>query len=141
MPSEKTHMIAPCGMNCAICIGHLREKNKCSGCNTKGEFKPNYCINCIIVNCSERAETESGFCYECASFSCKRIKTLDARYRKNYGMSVIENIGVIQAIGVDEFINLENERWKCPKCGNLFCVHKDRCLTCGEINTTYPKKK
>ena len=28
----KTRLIAPCGMNCAVCLGYLREKNKCPGC-------------------------------------------------------------------------------------------------------------
>lgn len=138
---RENHLIAPCGMNCALCIGHLRAKNKCAGCNTNSSCKPNYCVNCIIVHCAERAETESGFCYECHSFPCKRMKTLDTRYRKNYGMSMIENLGTIQSVGLENFIALEVERWKCSKCGSLFCVHRDKCLTCGEVNTLYKSKK
>jgi len=25
-------IIAPCGMNCGLCTGHLREKRPCGGC-------------------------------------------------------------------------------------------------------------
>lgn len=138
---RENHLIAPCGMNCALCIGYLRAKNKCGGCNTNSSGKPNYCTNCIIVHCPKRAETESGFCYECDSFPCKRMKTLDTRYLKNYGMSMIENLETIQSVGLEEFITLEVERWKCSKCGSLFCVHRDKCLTCGEVNTVYKNKE
>lgn len=139
--SRENRLIAPCGMNCALCIGHLRAKNKCTGCNTDSLGKPNYCVNCIIVHCPERSATESGFCYECPSFPCKRMKTLDARYRKNYGMSMIENLEKIQSVGLEQFISMEIERWACPKCGSQFCVHRDKCLACGEVNTAYKKKK
>jgi hypothetical protein len=30
-------MIAPCGMNCGLCIGHLREKKPCGGCFRKDD--------------------------------------------------------------------------------------------------------
>lgn len=26
------NLIAPCGMNCGVCIAYLREKNRCQGC-------------------------------------------------------------------------------------------------------------
>lgn len=32
MKPEET-LIAPCGMNCALCIGYQRPKNRCPGCN------------------------------------------------------------------------------------------------------------
>ena len=54
---------------------------------------------------------------------------------------MIENLGIIQSIGLEEFITLELERWKCSKCGSLFCVHREKCLTCGEVNTLHKKKK
>jgi hypothetical protein len=48
----KTEMVAPCGMNCAICMGHLlREKNKCTGCRGGDTNKPASCIKCVILNC------------------------------------------------------------------------------------------
>jgi hypothetical protein len=28
----KITLIAPCGMDCAICMAFLREKNRCNGC-------------------------------------------------------------------------------------------------------------
>ena len=34
----KSELIAPCGMNCGICYGYLREKNKCPGCRKRDAY-------------------------------------------------------------------------------------------------------
>ena len=48
----KAELIAQCGMNCAICMGHLlREKNKCPGCRGNDANKPKNCVRCVIINC------------------------------------------------------------------------------------------
>ncbi|MDD5456566.1 MAG: hypothetical protein PHV30_05985 [Candidatus Margulisbacteria bacterium] len=38
----KPALIAPCGMNCAICLGYLREKNKCPGCSETDAYESGY---------------------------------------------------------------------------------------------------
>ena len=124
-------MIAPCGMNCGLCIGHLREKRPCGGCFTKhDENKPKVCRSCVIVNCDLLAQTESGFCYDCPKFPCTRLKNLDARYRKNYRMSMLENLAYIEEHGLEAFLKNEEERWKCKHCGAGLSVHRDFCLVC-----------
>jgi hypothetical protein len=30
--NKRKELVAPCGMNCGICIAYLREKNKCPSC-------------------------------------------------------------------------------------------------------------
>jgi len=55
---NNTDLIAPCGMNCAICLGYLRERNPCSGCRDTEGYKPNQCHSCIIINCEKLKETE-----------------------------------------------------------------------------------
>ena len=129
-------LIAPCGMNCGLCIGYLREKKPCGGCfKIDDENKPKVCRSCKIVNCDSLSETESGFCYDCVKYPCTRLKNLDKRYRTNYGMSMIENLAYINAYGLDKFLNIEEERWKCKVCGEGLSVHRDFCLNCKtEIN-------
>ena len=39
-------LIAPCGMNCNICMAYLREKNKCPGCR---EIDINKSIKILII--------------------------------------------------------------------------------------------
>jgi len=124
-------LIAPCGMNCGLCIGHLREKNPCGGCFKKDdENKPKQCRSCLIVNCDLLAKTESGFCYDCEKYPYARLKRLDKRYRTNYGMSMIENLTYIQNLGLEDFLKNEEIRWTCPECGFGLCVHRDICLNC-----------
>jgi hypothetical protein len=125
-------MIAPCGMNCGLCIGHLREKRPCGGCfKINDANKPNVCRSCTIVNCEHLAETASGFCYDCKKYPCTRLKNLDKRYRTNYGMSMIENLGNIGKLGIEKFVESEQDKWKCSVCGELLCVHRTSCLKCG----------
>ena len=124
-------LIAPCGMNCGICIGHLREKNACGGCfKMDDENKPKNCRSCTIANCANLAQTESGFCYECEKYPCARLKQLDKRYRRNYGMSMIENLDFIQNFGITDFLRNEQERWTCRECGAVVSVHRNFCLNC-----------
>ena len=61
-------LIAPCGMNCALCLAHLRDKNKCPGCRSEDEAKPLYCFSCKIRNCTLLQKTTSHFCYDCYSY-------------------------------------------------------------------------
>jgi len=129
-------LIAPCGMNCGLCIGHLREKQLCGGCfKIDDENKPKVCRSCKIVNCDLLTETESGFCFDCKKYPCTRLKNLDKRYRTNYGMSMIENLIYINNHGLEEFLKNEEDKWKCWVCGAGLSVHRDFCLNCKtEIN-------
>lgn len=118
--------IAPCGMNCRLCIGYLRDRNKCGGClapDTKCSRK------CVLRFCAER---DGKYCdSSCTSFPCQRLKNLDKRYREKYGMSMIENLNQIEKMGIRRFVSNENSRWACHVCGELICVHRPECLNCG----------
>lgn len=125
-------LIAPCGMNCGICLAYLREKNPCRGCRGEEKSKPHHCRKCIIKNCEELAETDPGFCFSCGSFPCPRLFRLDKRYRTRYQMSMLENLESIRSVGLARFVETERVRWTCGSCGGTVCVHRGRCLHCGE---------
>ena len=123
--------IAPCGMNCRLCYATMREKgNRCPGCFGDDENKAKSCITCSIRNCN-RLKNKGRYCFSCAIFPCTRLKQLDARYRKKYGMSMIENLNQIEHTGIRKFVRSENERWVCSLCGKKLCVHRADCLSCG----------
>ncbi len=128
--SSRNILLAPCGMNCELCLGYQREKNKCSGCWSDSNHKPYHCAHCSIMNCALLAETKSKFCYECPKFPCTRLKQLDKRYRTKYRMSMVENLKNIQTYGIKQFLSSEKKRWTCPVCGSTICVHLDYCPTC-----------
>lgn len=124
-------MIAPCGMNCGICLAYLREKNHCDGCNILSKKKPPYCQRCVIKNCRELKKSGGTYCFACDAFPCKRLRQLDTRYRTRYSMSMIENLLTIKQTGIRTFVKQEAERWRCERCGGVICVHRGVCSSCG----------
>jgi hypothetical protein len=129
------NLIAPCGMNCRLCLGYIREKNKCPGClniDSQGSQKSIYRTTCKIRNCEEITKGKSKFCSDsCARFPCARLKQLDKRYRTKYGMSMIDNLKMINELGIRHFIRIEKVKWICSECGEMICVHRPLCLSCG----------
>ncbi len=133
MPGDMKYqgMIAPCGMNCGLCFGHLRKRKPCGGClGNTDRNKPEGCKSCTVVICEHLAKTESGFCYECPKYPCRRLKTLDKRYRTKYGMSMFENLAFIKENGLKNFLKSEEKKWACPNCNAGLSVHQDTCLIC-----------
>ncbi len=122
-------LIAPCGMNCGICMAYLRGHNQCGGCwsdNVRGKS----CERCVIRNCAHLKETTSSFCYDCEIFPCARLKRLDKRYSEKYNMSMLDNLAYIKAYGVISFIRKEQSRWRCVHCGGAINVHRNECSKC-----------
>lgn len=138
-------LIAPCGMNCSLCIAYqFGEKDL----NKRG-FHRKYCPGCIPrgKNCTHMGHQcellgrgSVRFCYECQGYPCKRLKSLDKRYRSKYHMSMIDNLEVIKEHGTEGFLKKEEERWRCPKCGAVICCHNGLCLGCN-LDTLLQNKK
>jgi hypothetical protein len=128
-------LIAPCGMNCGLCISYLAMKNDlnnkgfgkkyCSGCRPRGK-------NCAFMKqqCEKLGKGLVRFCFECGDFPCKRLKGLDKRYREKYHMSMIENLEFIKENGMEKFLVKEDAKWRCPECGGTISCHNGLCLNC-----------
>jgi hypothetical protein len=128
----KSSLLAPCGINCAVCMAYLREKNRCLGCRTNTTDKPITRAQCKIKNCDELNQNNFKFCFKCKKFPCERMKHMDKRYRTRYKMSTIENLENIKKLGVREFIRNEKIRWACSQCGGTISVHRGYCYSCGK---------
>jgi hypothetical protein len=133
--SMEEKLIAPCGMNCGVCVGYLALQNDL---NKKG-FKRRYCLgclprgkNCVFMkqHCDLVGKGLVRFCYECQNFPCRRLKALDKRYRTKYHMSMIENLIYIRDKGIDKFLEKEREKWQCHDCNGVICCHNGLCLNC-----------
>ena len=133
--TSKANLVAPCGINCGICLGNLREKNRCDGCRIKPAITFKSIDRCVIRNCLYLKETSSGFCYDCEKYPCQRLKQLDKRYRTRYRVSVISNLNSIRSTGIKMFFESEITRWTCKICGATLCVHRENCLKCGAKRT------
>lgn len=124
-------LIAPCGMNCGLCMCFLREKNTCAGCRAGDDGKSKSVLACTIRKCETPRSNKSGFCYECDVFPCARLRRLDVRYQTKYHMSMLDNLKSLRELGIEAFVESERDRWTCPGCGGVQCVHTDVCIYCG----------
>ena len=129
-------LIAPCGMNCGICSGYLALKHDVK---SKGIRMP-YCAGCrprdkkcafLKKGCDLLLNGQVQYCYECQEFPCERLSHIDKRYRDRYRMSMIENLEYIRENGSIRFLEKEEEKWKCPECGEVICCHNGVCFNCG----------
>jgi hypothetical protein len=125
----KLRLVAPCGIDCGLCIAFQRRKHPCPGCSRLDGKTHATKTACKLRKC----ETRRGrLCSSrCPSYPCTRLKRLDQRYRTRYGASMLENLTAIEERGVRAFVVSERERWPCAACGSLRCVHQGSCATCG----------
>ena len=129
--TDQSFLIAPCGINCGVCRAYLIQKNKCLGCRAEDSNKPVTRTRCKIKNC-EIFKKDAKFCFECVEFPCDNLKRLDKRYKIKYNMSPVENLENIKNLGIKTFLENENKRWSCTKCGDTVCVHTGSCISCGQ---------
>ena len=143
MNSISEDLIAPCGMNCAICSRYLSyvndlKRSQCTGCRP-GNKSCEY----LFKKCSGINHASSGnavFCFECDQYPCKQINRMDDRYRKNYEMSVKENLENIRSKGMENFIAEQYEKHHCSKCGGLISVHNRKCFECDTVTRLIEKR-
>ncbi len=129
------NLVAPCGMNCALCSGYLAMKNDsrswgikipyCKGCRPRSK-------KCAFLKkrCLKLSTGEVTFCFECSSFPCDHLRAIDKRYSALYRMSMIENSNFIRDNGIEKFLEKQKEIWKCPNCGEMVCCHNGICFSC-----------
>jgi hypothetical protein len=132
--SEK--LIAPCGMNCAVCSRYLSyvnnlKRSQCVGCRLRIEQCAYLFGKCSGINHAARGN--AAFCFECSYYPCKQINRMDDRYRKNYKMSIKDNLEHIKQRGIGEFIEEQYRKYHCSKCGGLISIHNGKCFTCDTI--------
>jgi len=92
-----TSLIAPCGINCALCSGYQRKRTVAPAA---GMLSP------------ERI--------------CQ-LKQLDKRYRTKYNSNLLENLSCIRDKGMEIFLSQQAKQWTCPDCGDLICGRCFKC--------------
>jgi hypothetical protein len=137
----REELIAPCGMNCAICsrylayVNHLK-RSQCIGCRPR-----NGCAH-LFKKCTGLNHISKGdapFCYECSQYPCEQIERIDKRYRNNYFMSMKDNLASIQKMGISQFLIEQYEIYRCDRCGGLISIHNGKCFFCDTITKLIDK--
>lgn len=128
-------MIAPCGLNCAICKRALQKVSPCLGCHGPDEAISDFCLNrCMIRKCERLRELGSDFCDVCPSYPCEDVLEKETRYTGAYPLfeSPMGNLAYIRRHGMDAFLQKERAGWTCGVCGEVICVHSGICSGCGK---------
>ena len=133
MAEFREEMIAPCGLDCSVCLlAHWGEK-PCRGCMGPDEYKPAHCAEvCGIIRCEKRLENGYRFCCACPDYPCEAFPALEERYLTQYPLveSTAENLKCIKDEGMEAFLKKEEEKWTCKACGGIISVHTGQCTAC-----------
>ena len=130
-------------MNCAICSRYLAyvnglKRSRCIGCRS-GNRKCEYLFQkCTGIN--HNSKGNALFCFECPEYPCKQINRMNNRYRKNYNMSVKDNLRFINDKGITKFITEQYKKYRCSKCGGLISIHNRKCFKCDTIRKLIEKE-
>jgi hypothetical protein len=103
-----------------------KRKHTCTSCRV-------YDKNCAFLkrDCELLREGSVQYCYQCDDFPCGNLERLEKRYRKKYDTSLIGNLLEIRDNGVELFIKGQLEQYNCPECGEIICLHTNKCYNCG----------
>lgn len=135
-------LIAPCGMNCAICSKYLAYINNLKGSKCAGCRSDNKSCNYLFAKCdgiNTEQTKKAVFCFECSQYPCKQINRMDDRYRKSYHMSVKGNLNQIKNQGLSIFTRDQYLKYRCSKCGGLISIHNRKCFKCETITRLVEK--
>jgi hypothetical protein len=129
-------LIAPCGMNCAICsryLSHINDskRSKCIGCRPKKDKCVYLFEKCTGINHS--LTSKKVFCYKCDQYPCKQLNRMDRRYKANYLMSTKDNLDYIKNFGIGSFVKEQYRKYRCSRCGGVISIHNRKCFQCDTI--------
>lgn len=156
----KEHLAAACGTFCGACPAYLAKYTEdeqirqnsispepaeaqqgippsgwmkgllCDGCLSGGMLAP-HCRNCAIRKCAANKQHDSR-CSECEELPCNRITDLinmgGYLHRKEY----LPNLKKMSEMGIQQWVQYEEERWRCPRCGLPMSWYDAGCVKCGE---------
>ncbi|MFX0091032.1 MAG: DUF3795 domain-containing protein [Candidatus Hodarchaeota archaeon] len=144
---------AYCGLYCGACFvmranesGNVEklaeewniklEDVLCDGCKTQVRF-----INCRSCEIRACAETKGiSFCFECQEYPCKSFSNFPTE-RLPHLVSMPENLEYIKKNGLNNWLETQEQRWKCPQCGEKFSWYETTCEKCGNTLNSYPKPR
>jgi len=145
METQKRQLAAPCGLYCGVCaiyIAHRDDNIKfkerltglygvaldelhCKGCLSDDVFL--YCRVCPIKACTAEKGVEG--CHECADFPCGHIEAFPLPVGKR---EILRSIPAWRELGTGRWMEEEERRCRCPRCGNALFRGAKRCRACGE---------
>lgn len=102
----------------------------CDGCLSGGELA-GHCQHCAIRKCAEAKQNDAR-CTECDELPCARINNLINMGHYLHRNEYLPNLEKIRELGVEKWVEYEQERWRCPRCGLPMSWYDAECVGCGE---------
>jgi hypothetical protein len=148
MADIKRELLAPCGLYCGVCrvyIAHRDDNQKfkqeilpyfqawgaktvddivCTGCLSEGIIFP-FCQTCSIKKCVKKKEIEG--CRQCEDFPCSIIMNWPSPGGKKV---MLRTIPRWRELGTKKWVEEEEKRYKCPKCGKSLFRGAQKCDYC-----------
>lgn len=151
MTKDKTQLAGICGLYCGTCPNYLafetddREMQKELSCSKGFSIEAIRCEGClsdkVSVHCAScrhgfrRCAEDHGvtWCFACAEFPCTRLEDFKDVHVVN-GIShhahVVEELRHMKAHGVESWLDLQEDKGKCPECGRVRYWFDSRCRRC-----------
>ena len=141
---------AYCGLYCGACpamlahqngeleafaerIGRTLEDVRCFGC--KSDIVTSFCATCKLRRCANNKGFD--FCFQCEELPCDPFIAFRDAEKWPYHAAVPKNLKRIQQVGAEAWIEEQDTRWRCPKCGYKFAWQDETCKSCGEKVSNY----
>ncbi len=138
-------LLAPCSLYCGVCgiliahrnndkkfkerlasfYGVLPEEIACKGCLSDERFK--YCQTCPVRSCTEEKGLEG--CHKCNEFPCSFIDNFPVPVGKKV---ILRATPTRRDIGTEKWVEQEEARYLCPRCGYTLFRGTKRCRSCKE---------
>jgi hypothetical protein len=151
MVEEAKNMVGICGLYCGTCpiylvkrendLDELRrisetrrvpeEDISCDGCHSDKLFYA--CIDCRHGFRRCAAEKDVSWCFECPDFPCQRLEAFRDVHVVNgisHHENVIEDLRYIKEYGIERFVEEQENKGRCPRCGKRLYWYSLECPRC-----------
>lgn len=106
-----------------------RPQMECCGCKSDKVFFN--CRDCSIKACARDKNVEH--CIDCKDYPCSmfdEIKKVSTRLP--HVKDETKNLERIKAIGVEKWLEEQEQLWKCPECDTTYSWYARKCPNCGQ---------
>ncbi|MBN1569890.1 MAG: DUF3795 domain-containing protein [Acidobacteria bacterium] len=146
-------LVAPCGLYCGACPMYLASQEKddqklkaimqqfgggkmqlkredllCDGCIGGGRVAA-FCRKCEMRSCAEGKPNVTR-CSDCSEFPCTRITSFNNDGMQHHS-EVLSNLRRLKGMGIKEWTEYEEDRWRCPQCRTKLSWYDKACSKCG----------
>jgi len=126
--------VAPCGVYCGACPSFGKT---CHGCSSEKIQTRKSKFSCKLRTCCH-SEKSLSCCFECDEFPCKehRRKLINSHPgdpRFDYRHELVESCKVFVEMGLDGYLQFQDETWRCSKCDGRVHWYHYKCSSCGTL--------